>query len=71
MSEPLNSGLPSTRWLQSPIKDKIAVELKLISGESLSGHLLWQDPQYLCLQEPSKISVLVLRQAIAYIRPKA
>lgn len=71
MSEPLNAGLPSTRWLQTPIKDKIAVELKLVSGESLKGLLLWQDPQYLCLQEPNQISILVLRQAVAYIRPKS
>ena len=70
MSESLDTGLPSTRWLQSPIKDKIAVELKLLAGESLSGQVLWQDPHYLCLQEPNGISVLVLRQAIAYIRPK-
>lgn len=71
MSEPLNTGLPSTRWLQSPIKDKVTVELKLVTGESLTGTLLWQDPAYLCLQEPSGTSTLLLRQAVAYIRPQS
>ncbi len=71
MPETLDIGLPSTRWLQSPIKDKITVELKLTVGESLTGQVLWQDPDYLCLKETDGTSVLVLRQAVAYIRPKA
>ena len=68
MSE-FDIGLPSVRLVQSYIKDKIEVELKLIGGEILEGKIVWQDPDCFCLSDEGEKSILIWRQAVAYIRP--
>lgn len=65
-----DTGLPSVRQIQSFIKDKQQVQVKLMSGELLSGKLLWQDSDCLCLDEGGGRSTLVWRQAVAYLKPQ-
>ncbi|MGE5656119.1 MAG: Hfq-related RNA-binding protein [Actinomycetota bacterium] len=67
MSE-FETGLPSIRLIQSYIKDKQQIELKLITGDLLVGRVFWQDPHCICLLDQSDQQILVGRQAIAYIR---
>ncbi|XZN89289.1 MAG: Hfq-related RNA-binding protein [Microcoleus sp.] len=67
MSE-FETGLPSVRLIQSYIKDKQQIELKLVTNEVLVGKIFWQDNNCLCLLDDSEKQILVSRQAIAYIK---
>jgi host factor-I protein len=67
MSIELDTGLPSTRLLQTYLRDKRAVEIKLVTGDTMTGTLSWQDPVCICLamnDEPT----LIWRSAIAYVK---
>jgi len=66
----LETGLPSVRQIQTMIKDKKQVELKLITNELLAGKISWQDSDCLCLMDDDKQTTIVWRQAIAYLKPK-
>ena len=68
MSE-FDIGLPSVRVVQSYIKDKLEVELKLIGGDILEGKIIWQDPDCFYLSDEGEKSILIWRQAVAYIKP--
>lgn len=65
-----NTGLPSIRRLQTYIQEKSAVEIKVLTGDSLDGQILWLDQNCLCLQGGDGTPILVRFDAIAYIRPK-
>lgn len=67
----VESNYPSFRLLQGYIKDQQTVEVKLLSGEAMTGQVLWQDIHCLYLQADESSSSLIWRQAIAYIQPKA
>ncbi|MEG3896743.1 MULTISPECIES: Hfq-related RNA-binding protein [unclassified Microcoleus] len=67
MSE-FETGLPSVRLIQSYIKDKQQIELKLVTGDLLVGRIFWQDHSCICLLDASEKQILVSRQAIAYIK---
>ena len=67
MSE-LNTALPSIRQIQSFIKDKQTVTIKLLTNEVLDGIILWQDQNCICLVDETEQSTLVWRQALAYVR---
>lgn len=66
---PLELGTPSLRQLQSFIREKQEVELKLLTGDLLSGQLFWQDPDCLCLRAPNGSLTTVWKQSLAYLRP--
>ena len=68
MSE-FETGLPSIRLIQTYIKDKQLLELKLLTGDILVGRLFWQDPQCICLLDQANQQILIGRQAIAYVKP--
>lgn len=68
MSE-FNTGQPSTRRLQKSIQEKNSIEIKLISGETLQGQVIWQDGECICLRDESGQDTLVWRTAILYIKP--
>jgi host factor-I protein len=70
MSE-FDPGLPSIRQIQSSIKDKREVELKLVTGDLLMGKILWQDSNCICLVDENEQQILIWRQAIAYLKSKA
>ncbi|QSJ20401.1 RNA chaperone Hfq [Nostoc sp. UHCC 0702] len=65
-----DTSLPSIRQLQNLIKQTAVVELKLITGDLLTGRVLWQDPQCVCLADENSQQTTIWKQAIAYIKPK-
>lgn len=67
MSLELETGLPSTRLLQTYLRDKRPVELKLITGDTITGKIVWQDSVCICVSENDE-QVLVWRSAVAYIK---
>ena len=69
MSE-FNTDLPGIRQVQSYIKDKQEVELKLVTDDLIVGKIIWQDADSLCLMNPDNQQTLVWRQALVYLKPK-
>ncbi len=67
MSE-FETGLPSVRLIQSYIKEKQQIELKLITGDLLVGRVFWLDNSCICVLDSSEKQILVSRPAIAYIK---
>lgn len=67
MTLELDSGFPSTKLLQGVLRDKQAVEVKLVTGDTLNGILRWQDPNCLCVDTDGQATV-VWRSAIAYLK---
>ncbi|MCL1468717.1 Hfq-related RNA-binding protein [Argonema galeatum] len=65
-----DTGLPSSRQIQSMIKDQKQAEVKLISGETLSGQIRWQDQFCIGVVDENDRSSIVWRHAIAYVKPK-
>ncbi len=68
MKSDFDIALPSIKQVQTLIKDGKAVEVKLLSGDLLSGKLLWQDQTCMCLVDTSEQSITIWRQAIAFIK---
>ena len=71
MSTAFDTGLPSTRQVQSLIKDEKQVDVKLVTGEVLSGKIRWQDQHCIALIDENNQSIIMWRQALAYIKPRA
>ncbi|MFM7192318.1 MAG: Hfq-related RNA-binding protein [Microcystaceae cyanobacterium] len=69
MSE-FDTGLPSTRLVQSYIKNQQILEVRLSTNEVLIGKLRWQDPQCFCLVDASEQAILIWRQAIVSLQMK-
>jgi host factor-I protein len=65
----LDINQPSTRQIQQLIKDKSRLEIKLVTGDVLSGELFWQDPDYFCLTLAEGSKITVSKNAVAYIKP--
>ncbi|MBR8828269.1 MAG: RNA-binding protein hfq [Gomphosphaeria aponina SAG 52.96 = DSM 107014] len=70
MSE-FNTGLPSVRQVQTMIKEKKEVEIKLSTNDLLMGKILWQDDNCLCLVDQYEQPTLIWRQALVYLKPKS
>ncbi len=64
-----DTKLPSIRQVQSLIKDKNTVEMKLLTGDTLTGMLVWQDPQCVLLAQENGQKTTIWRQAIAFMKP--
>lgn len=69
MATEFDTGLPSIRKLQGFIKDKTPVELKLVTGDVMTGKLFWQDAQYFCLVDDTETQILIARSAAVYFKP--
>lgn len=69
MSE-FHTNFPAVRQIQSYIKDKQVVEIKLNTSEMMEGKLLWQDPDCICLLNPQEQKILVWKQALVYLKAK-
>ncbi|MCX7595277.1 MAG: RNA chaperone Hfq [Fischerella sp.] len=65
-----DTSLPSTRQLQSLIKQAKPIELKLLTGDILTGKVMWQDQYSMCLLDESSQQTIIWKQAIAYIKSK-
>jgi host factor-I protein len=63
----LNTALPSIRRIHSVIRDKSEVQVKLLTGDQLTGRILWIDDQSICMDVASE-KVIIWQQAIAFIK---
>ncbi|HSM82903.1 MAG TPA: RNA-binding protein hfq [Nodosilinea sp.] len=68
MSQEFATGFPSVRQIQTLIRDKTAVEVKLITGDLLSGRVVWQDPQCICLETSDQSKHQIWKQAIGFLK---
>lgn len=68
MATEFDTGLPSIRKLQGFIKDKQPIELKLVTGDVMTGQLFWQDAQYFCLIDGAEQQTLIARSAVVYFK---
>ncbi len=64
-----DTSLPSIRQVQNLIKETTQVELKLLTGDSISGRILWQDLQCMLVQDGSGQKITIWKQAVAYMKP--
>ncbi|WP_448380489.1 Hfq-related RNA-binding protein [Gloeomargarita sp.] len=64
----LDTGLPSVRQVQFYIQEKKAVEVKLTTGDVLSGQIVWQDPDYFRLVNTQQEQFLLYRPTVVYIK---
>ncbi len=65
-----DTSLPSIRQVQNLIKQTTAVELKLLTGDIITGKILWQDPQCVMIAAENGEKTTIWKQAIAYLKPK-
>ncbi|PZO38090.1 MAG: RNA-binding protein hfq [Leptolyngbya sp.] len=68
MSQEFATGFPSVRQVQTLIRDKATVEIKLITGDLLSGRVVWQDPQCICLETEDQSKHQIWKQAIGFLK---
>lgn len=71
MSIELDTGLPSIRQIQTIIREATEVEMKLVTGDLLTGKVHWQDPHCICLLDQYDQSMIIWRQAVVYVKPKS
>ncbi|MCM0590235.1 MAG: RNA-binding protein hfq [Gloeotrichia echinulata IR180] len=65
-----DTSLPSIRQVQNLIKKTAVVEFKLLTGDLLTGRVIWQDPTCISIMDENSQQITVWKQAIAYIKPK-
>ncbi|MFH7027517.1 MAG: RNA-binding protein hfq [Heteroscytonema crispum UTEX LB 1556] len=66
-----DTSLPSIRLVQNIIKQAEKVELKLLTGDVLTGRVLWQDPHCILIVDESSQQTTIWKQAIAYMKAKS
>jgi host factor-I protein len=66
----LDTGLPSVRQVQTAIKDGKEIELKLLTGDLVTGKVRWQDPHCICVMDHYEQPTIVWRHSIAFLKPK-
>ncbi len=64
-----DTALPSVRQIQEYIKEQQKIVIQLTTTETITGQVLWQDPECLCVTDESNQSLLIWRQALIYIKP--
>lgn len=64
-----DTSLPSVRQVQNLIKETSQVEVKLLTGDVISGKILWQDLQCMLVQDISGQKITIWKQALAYMKP--
>ncbi len=67
-SNGFDPGLPSIRQVQTLIRDKQTVEVKLTTGDTLAGSLIWQDANAICVKDAQSTDTILMRGAIAYVK---
>ena len=60
---------PSIRQLQGYLRDKVSLDVKLLTGDTIQGQIFWQDQDCLCIKTGSA-DVTIWKQAIAFIQPR-
>ncbi|GAA6623430.1 Hfq-related RNA-binding protein [Scytonema sp. NUACC26] len=64
-----DTSLPSIRQVQNLIKEGASIQIKLLTGDLVTGKMIWQDVQCLCCVDERNQQITVWKQAIAYIKP--
>lgn len=64
-----NTGQPSIRRIQKIIQEKGAIQIKLISGDTFQGRVIWQDSDCICLRDESDQDVMIWKTSIVYLKP--
>lgn len=67
-SNQFDTGLPSIRQVQNLIREKTNVEVKLMTGDTLTGAVSWQDANAICVKENEGANTILMRGAIAYVK---
>lgn len=67
-SNQFDTGLPSIRQVQNLIREKTNVEVKLMTGDTLTGAVSWQDANAICVKESEGANTILMRGAIAYVK---
>lgn len=62
------TSLPSVRQVQTYIKEKPQVEIKVVTGDVLTGQVFWQDPDCICLTNAEKVNTIIWRHSIVYLK---
>ena len=70
MTAELETGLPSIRQIQNLIRETKEVEIKLLTGDLLSGKIRWQDSYCISITDQYDQDTIVWRQAIVYLKPR-
>ena len=65
-----DTSLPSVRQVQNLIKEASQVEVKLTTGDIITGKIIWQDSQCLLIGDDSSERTTIWKQAIAYMKAK-
>jgi host factor-I protein len=68
MSQEFATGFPSVRQIQTLIRDKTTVEIKLITGDTISGRVLWQDPHCISLEVGNQGKYQIWKQSIGFLK---
>ncbi len=68
MSQEFTTGFPSVRQVQTLIRDKKPVEVKLLTGDLISGRVIWQDPHCICLEVENQGKHQIWKQAIGFMK---
>ncbi|MEB3231410.1 MAG: RNA-binding protein hfq [Leptolyngbyaceae bacterium] len=65
----MKTGLPSVRQLQTFIRNGQQVEVKISTGDMLTGKLLWQDDECICIADANNQPLIIWRHALVLIKP--
>ncbi|MBE9199180.1 MULTISPECIES: RNA chaperone Hfq [unclassified Nodularia (in: cyanobacteria)] len=65
-----DTSLPSIRQLQELVKQKAEIELKLLTGDLVTGKIFWQDQNCICIVDDRNQQLTIWKQAIAYYKSK-
>ncbi len=65
----MKTGLPSVRQLQTLIRNGNQVEVKVSTGDVITGKLLWQDDDCVCVADASAQPSIIWRHALVMIKP--
>jgi host factor-I protein len=68
MSQEFVTGFPSVRQVQTLIREKQSVELKLLTGDLIPGRIIWQDPHCICIETDDQRKHQIWKQAIAFLK---
>lgn len=69
MAVDMKTGQPSIRQLQTLIRDEQRVEVKVSTGDVLTGKLRWQDSDCICIIDDSSQAAIVWRTSLVYLKP--
>jgi sRNA-binding regulator protein Hfq len=58
---------PSSNQFKKYITGKTIVEIKVMTGETISGHIKWSDDDAIFIETEAKTSMLIMKNAIIYL----